>query len=153
MNTAVGTWRDGQLVAKPRRNDIPDPLDPEWKEQVYIRNLGGAVKPVPKWIAYDMIQNHRAVEATEDEYYDYEQQYDGNIQQPQPSMVKKEISKVEENKSDQVLESIGQLNKKFGQLTDAILQLAQKNQSTNQVAPQVKKRGRPAKGVKHGINR
>ena len=145
MRTDVGTWRDGVLVAKPKDPSMPDPLEPEWREVVYIRNNHGRVVPVAKWLAYDMIQNRQAELSTKEDYLKFEEKYweeekDRRLPHPQaisnkdwkrissqkwegevPGFDKKEAEKPPIN---EVLEAVNNLNNKFDKLTDAILTLA-----------------------------
>ena len=146
MRTDVGTWRDGQLVAKPKYNDIPDPLEREWKVQVFIKNQHGRIVPVTKWVAQDMLTNYgsRVQLVTEEDYNeqeknwkdepikqstmirleDFEKENKSNIEPDiEPAILEKQTEPVKVKK-DEVSEKLDNLNQKFEQLTDAILKLA-----------------------------
>ena len=133
MRTDVGTWRDGQLAAKPKYNDIPDPLDPEWKVQVFIKNQHGRIVPATKWVAQDMINNYgsRVSLVTEADYYAQEEAWDDKPIKASTMIRSEELEKKEESvetpikvEKNEMIEKLDNLNQKFDQLTDAILQLA-----------------------------
>lgn len=114
----------GRLVARPRDNDILDPLEPENQLPMYIRNRRtGVVQRVPRYLGTERLKDMRTdgtgfafEEVGENEWV----QSEGLVQ---PEETVEPEAKPEVGKS---LDRLDEISEKLDQLTEAILLLANK---------------------------
>lgn len=120
--------RQGTLRAHPR-NDQPDPKDPAWREEVYLKNPRGRVVVAKKYLAHEMLNTHRGWEVVSEKDYleDIKQFEIQELTGVEPK--KKKVEKVIEEPSeiDEVKGELKSLGDKFDRLTTALMQVVKAN--------------------------
>lgn len=116
----LNTMRNGSLVARPQRgSSILDPLQPENRVPVFLRNPHGRIVEVQKWLAHDILHdaNKRGwSEATPEEFTQFEDEQKGR----EVELSQKYIDMMNEPADN---DKVAKLEEQVSQLTAAVQQL------------------------------
>lgn len=122
----LNTIRNGMMVAQPRRNSgILDPLLPENRVPVFLKNPHGRIVEVQKWLAFDILNDHTKrgwSEASPEEYTQFEEEQKGR----EVELSQKYIDMMNEPVAS---DKVAKLESQISELTAAVQQLVTIQQS------------------------